>query len=299
MPYWIVTDACCDLPEKYIHSHACLMVVPMLYQADDDEKLLDLESADAERETLAFYDRMRAGASTRTSAINEASWIAHVEPLLQAGNDVLILAFSGGLSNTADQAAMAVKLLKEKYPDRRICSVDSLSASLGEGLFVHRVLEKRDGGMDFDACARWAEENVQNTVHWFTVDDLVYLKRGGRISAASYFAASMLKIKPVLNVDPKGHLVGREKVVGRRRSVKALYDRVAEFIDEPASQTVFIGHGDCPEDAEWLGGKLKADLGVKDVMISLIGPVIGAHSGPGTLAVFFRGKNGDGRLEAE
>ena len=299
MPFWIVTDACCDLPEKYIHSHQNLKVVPMLYQADNDSRMLDLESKDAENETREFYARMRSGASTKTSSINEASWTEQVEPLLEGGNDVLILAFSGGLSNTATQAAMAAEKLKKKYPDRKIRSVDSLSASLGEGLFVHRVLEKRDEGMPFEECAEWAENNVQNTIHWFTVEDLVYLKRGGRISAASYFAATMLKIKPVLNVDPNGHLVGREKVVGRRRSVKALLDRTAEFADDIRNQTVFIGHGDCPEDAEWLKEKLKADLGVKDVMVSYIGPVIGAHSGPGTLAVFFRGKDGAGRMEAE
>ncbi len=299
MSFWIVTDACCDLPEEYIHSHSKLKVVPMLYQADDEAKLLDLESRDAERETKAFYQKMRGGAVTKTSSVNEASWIEHVEPLLKGGEDVLILAFSSGLSNTAAQAALAAEELTKKYPERKVRSVDSLSASLGEGLFVHRVMEKRDEGMPFDECAVWAENNVQNTVHWFTVDDLVYLKRGGRISAASYFAASMLKIKPVLNVDPNGHLVGREKVVGRRRSVKALFDRTAEFADDPKNQTMFIGHGDCPEDAQWLKEKLLNELGVREVMVSLIGPVIGAHSGPGTLAVFFRGKNRDGRLDAE
>ena len=299
MPFWIVTDACCDLPEEYIHSHTNLKVVPMLYQADGEAHLLDLESRDAGKETKAFYDKMRAGAVTKTSAINEASWIKYVEPILKGGEDALILVFSSGLSNTASQAAMAAEALKEKYPDRKVRTVDSLSASLGEGLFVHRVLMQRDAGMGFDECAEWAEKNVQNTIHWFTVDDLVYLKRGGRISAASYFAASMLKIKPVLNVDPNGHLVGREKVVGRRRSVKALLDRAKEFALDPADQTMFIGHGDCLEDAEWLRDKLQSELGVRDVMISLIGPVIGAHSGPGTLALFFRDKNGEARLEAE
>ncbi|MCR4708206.1 MAG: DegV family protein [Clostridiales bacterium] len=299
MPFWIVTDACCDLPEEYIHSHKNLKVVPMLYQADDEAKLLDLESKDAAKETKAFYAKMRAGAVTKTSSVNEASWIEHVEPLLAEGNDVLILAFSSGLSITAAQAAQAAETLKKKYPDRKIRSVDSLSASLGEGLFVHRVLEKRDEGLPFDECAEWAEKNVQNTIHWFTVEDLVYLKRGGRISAASYYAASIMKIKPVLNVDPNGHLVGREKVVGRRRSVKALLSRMEEFADDPQNQTVFIGHGDCLEDAEWLKEKIQSEIGVRDVMISLIGPVIGAHSGPGTLALFFRDKNGEGRLEAE
>lgn len=297
--FWIVTDACCDLPEEYIHSHKYLKVVPMLYQADDDSRMLDLESKDAAKETKAFYDRMRAGASTKTASVNEASWIEYVEPLLKEGSDVLLLPFSSGLSVTASQAALAVETLKKKYPDRKIRSVDSLCASLGQGLFVHRVMEQRDRGMAFDECAEWAEKNVQNTIHWFTVEDLVYLKRGGRISAASYFAASMLKIKPVLNVDPNGHLVGREKVVGRKRSVKALLSRVEEFAVNPREQTMFIGHGDCLEDAEWLKEKLISELGVKDVMISLIGPVIGAHSGPGTLAVFFHDKAGEGRLEAE
>ena len=189
--------------------------------------------------------------------------------------------------------------LREQYQGRKIMAVDSLCASMGEGLFVHVVLKYRDEGHDIDACRDYAENIRQSIMHWFTVEDLVYLKRGGRISAASYFAATVLNIKPVLNVDPKGHLVSRNKVQGRKRSLRALYENVVKYADHPERQTMFIGHGDCLEDAEWLAKRLKEELHVPEIMIGYIGPVIGAHSGPGTLAVFFVDPTGAGRLEAE
>ena len=299
MAFFIVTDACSDLPGHYIAQQKDLIVVPMLYQADQDEQLLDLTDPACPQKTHAFFEKMRAGASTRTSQINQAIWEERLRPLLADGHDVLVLAFSGGLSSTAQSAHLACEALREQYQGRKIMAVDSLCASMGEGLFVHVVLKYRDEGHDIDACRDYAENIRQSIMHWFTVEDLVYLKRGGRISAASYFAATVLNIKPVLNVDPKGHLVSRNKVQGRKRSLRALYENVVKYADHPERQTMFIGHGDCLEDAEWLAKRLKEELHVPEIMIGYIGPVIGAHSGPGTLAVFFVDPTGAGRLEAE
>ncbi len=299
MSYWIVTDACCDLPRDYILAQDKLKVVPMLFQADDEEQLLDLTAPDCAAQISAFYAKMRAGAKTRTAQINQQRWEEALEPLLKAGEDVLALVFSSGLSSTAPMAALAVASLQARYPERKIFAVDSLCASVGEGLFVHEALQRRNQGMPIAALRDWAEQNRQRVAHWFTVEDLVYLKRGGRISAASYFAATVLNIKPVLNVDPKGHLVGREKTQGRKRSLKALIAKVEQFADRPEEQTMFIGHGDCLADAQWVADQLKEKLHVKEIILSSIGSVIGAHSGPGTLAVFFLDKAGEARMKAE
>ncbi|MBQ8136284.1 MAG: DegV family protein [Clostridia bacterium] len=299
MSFWILTDACSDLPCDYIRKQDQFQVVPMLYSADQEEAYLDLTREDCFENTRNFYAKMRGGASTHTGQVNQKTWEEAAEQHLKDGEDVLILAFSSGLSGTAHMAALACEELKQRYPERQIASVDSLGASLGEGLFVHHCLKYRDAGHTFEETRAFGEEIKLRVIHWFTVDDMVYLKRGGRISAASYVAATVLRIKPVLNVDPKGHLVNRAKVQGRRRSLKALLERTREQADRPETQTVFIGHGDCIEDAEWLAGKLREELKVPDIMVSQIGPVIGAHSGPGTLAVFFLGRGAGDRLEAE
>ena len=299
MSFWILTDACSDLPCEYIRKQAKFHVVPMLYSANQEEAYLDLTQEDSAEKTRQFYAKMRGGALTHTSQVNQKTWEEAAEKHLIDGEDVLILAFSSGLSSTAQMAALACEELRQRYPNRRIASVDSLCASLGEGLFVHYCLQYRDAGHSLEETRVYGEDLKKRTIHWFTVDDMVYLKRGGRISAASYVAATVLHIKPVLNVDPKGHLVNRAKVQGRRRSLKALLERTREHADHPEQQTMFIGHGDCLEDAQWLAEKLKEELKVPEVMISQIGPVIGAHSGPGTLAVFFLGHGPSDRLEAE
>ena len=299
MAFWILTDACCDLPADYIRRQNMFKVIPMVYRLGDEENILDPADANCDAVTVQFYQRMRAGAMTHTAQINEHTWTDWAAPLLEEGGDVLILAFSSGLSSTAQSAAKAVENLKLKYPERQVESVDSLCASSGEGLFVHYVLKYRDEGHTFAECVSYAESIRQRICHWFTVEDMVYLKRGGRISAASYIAATMLNIKPVMNVDPNGHLVNREKVVGRKRSLKSLVSMVKKYADHPEKQTVFLSHGDCEEDARWVEEKLRQECGVQDVMMGYIGPVIGAHAGPGVLAIFFMDKNGEGRLEAE
>ncbi len=216
-------------------------------------------------------------------------WKEQISDLLIKGQDVLVIAFSSGLSGTYAAGVQAVKELKEQYPDRKLAIVDSLSASMGEGLLVHYALQKRQEGLTLEENAKWVEENRLNIVHWFTVDDLMFLKRGGRVSATSAYLGSIIKIKPILNVDEAGHLIPRDKVQGRKRSIRALFERTEANAVDIANQTVFISHGDCEEEAQSLADMLRVKLGVKNILMGYIGPIIGSHSGPGTIAVFFVG----------
>ena len=168
--------------------------------------------------------------------------------------------------------------------------MDTLCASLGQGLLVYLAAQKRREGASLEEVCAFAEQTKHNLCHWFTVDDLFFLKRGGRIGAATAVVGSMLQIKPVLHVDEAGHLVNVSKARGRRGSLDALCQRMQETAIDPASQTIFISHGDCAEDAEYLASRIRETMGVKEVFISYVGPVIGAHSGPGTMALFFLGK---------
>ena len=179
--------------------------------------------------------------------------------------------------------------LREKYPDRTILVVDSLAASMGEGLLLYYAQTHKEAGMTIQENAKWLEDNKLHLCHWFTVDDLNHLKRGGRINAATALFGTMLSIKPVLHVDDTGHLVPVSKTRGRKASLLALVDRMAESAVDPAGQTIFISHGDCEADAEFVADEVRRRFGVQDIYINYVGPVIGNHSGPGTLALFFLG----------
>ena len=209
---------------------------------------------------------------------------------MAAGRDVLVLAFSSGLSTTYQSAVIAAGELEEKYPQRRIRVVDTRSASLGQGLLVWYACRKRDEGMALEELADWAEKTKLNLCHWFTVDDLMYLKRGGRVSAATAIVGTMLGIKPVLHMDDEGHLINVGKVRGRKASIEALAEKVGQLGLPGQNQTVFICHGDCLEDAQRLEAILKEKYGVEEAFIGYTGAVIGSHSGPGTLALFFLGE---------
>ena len=297
MSFWIVTDACCDLPVSYIKSQERLMVVPMSYQIDSDVREIDPLDDESDQKGRAFYQKLLGGSHSTTFQINEQTWLDHISPLCGQGDDVLVLAFSSGLSGTHASAEVTVAGLRQQFPDRKVYVVDSLAASLGEGLIVHQVLSRRAAGEDIDACYAFAQEIVQKVLQWFTVDDLHFLRRGGRVSATSAYLGSILKIKPILNVNPRGKLIPREKVQGRKRSLRALFEKAEEYAYGPEKQTMFISHGDCLDDAMWLAGKLKKDLRVPQVVVSMIGPIVGSHSGPGTVALFFMGKDGAGRLD--
>ena len=238
-----------------------------------------------------LFAGLRAGEITSTSAVNPDGWAKVIEPALEQGQDVLVLAFSSGLSTTYQSAVIAAEELQEKYPQRKIRVVDTLCASLGQGLLVYYACKKRDEGLTLEELTAWCEEYKFKLCHWFTVDDLMYLKRGGRVSAATALLGTMLQIKPVLHVDNEGHLINVAKVRGRKASIEALAKKLGETGIPGANDTVFICHGDCLEDAQYLEKLVEEKYGVKDVFIYYVGAVIGSHSGPGTLALFYLGEH--------
>ena len=284
MRYQILTDSCCDFPQQ-MYSELGLNVVPLtlLYQGQSHDSFTD--------EFLkTMYDGLRAGETATTSAVNPQTWANAMEPILEAGDDLLVMAFSSGLSTTYQSAVIAAEELAEKYPDRKIRVTDTLCASLGQGLLVWYACKKRETGVSLEELVQWVEENKFRLCHWFTVDDLMYLKRGGRIGAGTALLGTMLGIKPVLHMDDTGHLVTVSKTRGRKAAIDALAAQMAQLGQGFDNETVFISHGDCLEDAQYLAEKLKQEQGVKEVLIGYVGAVIGSHSGPGTLALFFLGK---------
>ncbi|MBE6959340.1 MAG: DegV family protein [Ruminococcaceae bacterium] len=281
--YQIITDSGCDLPQSMI-SNFDIRVQPLLVNFRG-ETLNDSVDAGIRE----FYAGLRAGDVATTSAINPEGWKDAIEPSLKEGKDALVITFSSGLSTTYQSAVIAADELQETYPQRKIRVVDSLAASLGQGLLMHYVCAKRDAGMELDALAAWVEENRLKLCHWFTVDDLMFLKRGGRVSAATALVGTMLQIKPVLHVDEEGHLISMAKSRGRKASILALAAKLKEAGMQ--NDVAYICHGDCLEDAEYLAKYLKENCGVKEVFIGYTGAVIGSHSGPGTLALFYLGNN--------
>ena len=285
--YRILTDSCCDLPQE-MADELELIVAPLSvsFKGNEHRNYLDGRELDSKE----FYQGLRDGEMTSTSAANPTLWQSYMEPVLSSGQDILVLAFSSGLSTTYNAACIAAEELKETYPDRKIYVVDTLCAALGQGLFCKYVAEQKKNGATLEEAKDWAEANKLNLVHWFTVEDLHFLKRGGRVSAATAVVGSMLQIKPVLHVDNEGHLISKAKVRGRKASIHALADKVGELCENPSEQTMAICHGDCLEDAELLATLMKERYNVPEIIIHPTGPVIVSHSGPGTLAVFFMGK---------
>jgi len=283
--YHIITDSGSDLSKALIEK-LNITVVP-LYVNFRGESLED----SVDDGIAAMYDSLRSGEPATTSAINPSRWASAMESVLQQGEDVLVITFSSGLSTTYQSAVIAASELQEKYPDRKIRVVDSLCASLGQGLLVWHACHKRDEGYSLEALTTWLEENRLHLCHWFTVDDLMYLKRGGRVSPTVAAIGTMLKIKPVMHVDDEGHLIKVTTARGRKASIEALAAKMGETGLPGVNDTVFICHGDCIADAQYLERLVKEKFGVKDVVIAYTGAVIGSHSGPGTLALFFLGKH--------
>ena len=283
MAFWIITDTGSDLPLSYIEKQKDFKVLPLTYQIDGK----DYVPSGKDSETKAFYDKMRAGKAPTTSQINVTTWRETFEALLEQGHQVLVLAFSGALSGTAQAAFIAKEELSTKYPPENLIVIDSLCASLGLGLFVHYALGMRQEGKSMTDVAKWLNDSKLKIAHWFTVDDLQYLRRGGRVSATSAYLGSMLKIKPIMHVDNAGKLIPMEKVQGRKRSLKGLAAKMKEMAINPKEQTVFISHGDCEDEAKLLADMIREELGVERFMLGLVGPIIGSHSGPGTMALFF------------
>lgn len=277
----IFTDSSADLPEELVKQYAVPVVWLRLF-VENEEK-------DPTLGGKPFYDLLRDKKVATTSAPNIEDYVSVMEPLLKDGKDLLYIAFSSGLSSACHTGTLAAEELQEKYPDRKIKVVDTLAASFGQGLLVLHALQKQKEGLSIDETTAWLEENKLHLCHWFTVDDLMYLKRGGRVSAATAVVGTMLAVKPVMHMDNEGHLIPVSKARGRKAALTALFDKAKETAINPETQTMTISHGDCEEDALFLADKLKTELGVPEVLLTNVGTVIGAHSGPGTVALFFLG----------
>lgn len=285
--YRIVTDSTTDLTPELIQE-LDVQVIPLCYMMGG--KTYHNIPGGGEMTDKEFYAKLRAGSMSTTTQVNSEEFLHVFTPLLEAGQDVLYIAFSSGLSGTYQSAVLAREELKQRFPDRRLEVFDSLCASMGEGLLVYHAAKLRNAGKSLDEVLAWLKGNVLNVCHWFTVDDLNHLKRGGRVSTATALVGTMLGIKPVLHVDDEGHLIPVSKVRGRKQSLDALVRRMEDTVLDPGNQMVFISHGDCLEDAQYVERQIREKLGVQQVKLGFIGPVIGAHSGPGTVALFFLGK---------
>ena len=283
--YIIFTDSSCDLSAEMI-SERGIYSSSLSFRFND----ADVEYTNDGMDIKEFYEKMRSGLVAKTAAVNSETFAVEFEKILKTGKDILYIGFSTGLSTTYNSARIAAQQLKDSYPDRKIITVDTLAASAGVALLIDLVIEKKNSGASIEEAAKYAEDIKLKICHWFTVDDLVYLKRGGRISPTAAFVGNMLGIKPVLHVDNEGHLVNVSKVRGRRTSILALAEKYGELCDDEGNKKFYISHGDCLEDAELLAKTIEEKYGAKTGLITNVGPVIGAHSGPGTLALFFVGK---------
>ena len=284
--YVIFTDSACDIKPEMLKEWG-VEYENLTFRFDGDDKIYTGEDMDIND----FYQKMRDGGIAKTAAANPEAFITAFRKILNEGNDILHLGFSSGLSTTYNAARIASLQMAEEFPDRKVVVVDTLAASAGQGLLVYLAVKKLEEGATLEENAEYIKTMIPKLCHWFTVDDLVYLKRGGRISAISAFAGTMLGIKPVLHVDDEGHLVNVAKVRGRRTAVTALADKYGELADDKENGTVFISHADCMADVKLLESILKERYGASLDVVTDVGSVIGAHSGPGTLALFFVGKN--------
>lgn len=286
--YVIVTDSSCDLPDGIVKELG-LHVAPLAFLIGGNTYWNYPDNREMTPDE--FYNRQKEGQMATTNAVNVGQAAEVIEPLLKQGLDVLILGFSSGLSTTYNSFKIASEELSAQYPDRKAYAVDTLSASLGQGMFVYQAAKKRQAGESIEAVRDWALEYRFRQCHWFTVNDLFFLKKGGRVSAATAVVGTMLQIKPVMHMDDEGHLIKVGTARGRRASLTALVDKVGELAEDPASQTMFISNSDCIEDAQFVADEVKKRYGVKEIIINSIGPVIGAHTGPGCVALFFTGKH--------
>ena len=278
--YKIITDSCCDFTAgQYEQLGLTYVPLTLLYKGENHKNFIE------PAQLRDFYNGIRAGEMPTTSAANPDNWARAMKPFLEAGQDILCIAFTSGLSTTYQSAVIAAEELKEKYPQRKIIVVDSLCAALGQGMLVYHACKKRDEGMTLEELTAWVEENKLKIRHEVTVDDLNHLKRGGRISATTAFVGGMLNIKPIIHLDNDGKLQTIGKVRGRKTSMDTLLKKFDQFATD--RDTVFIVHGDACEDAAYLEKTLKETYGVKTVVTNYLGGVIGSHTGPGVLAIFF------------
>ena len=285
MDFEIVPDSSSNLVEEMIDDFG-LHVLPLTFMVDGEEYQSYLKGQHTDLKQ--FYTMMREGKVITTSLPNLADSEALMRGLLEQGRDILTLGFSSGLSGTFEATELLMRDLAAEFPERTLCAVDTLAASGGEGLLVWHAVQRARAGASIGEVRDWVEENKLHLAHWFTVDDLMFLFRGGRVSKTAAWAGTMLNIKPVMHVDDEGHLIPLEKVRGRKKSLNALVDHMEKSAVQPIDQQmVFITHGDCLEEAEYVADQVKERFGVKEVVVNYVDPVIGAHSGPGTMALFF------------
>lgn len=281
--YVLFTDSCSNLNDVQCRD-LDVNVVALNFIIDGESHTSYVKGQDCDLKF--FYDTLRDGKRITTTSVNEDQYTEAWTPYLEQGKDILYLAFSSGLSASYEHGQITADELAKKFPDRKIVVIDTLAASYGQGLLVYYAAKMRLDGKPLEDVAQWVEDNKLHLAHWFTVESLKYLYRGGRVSRLSYWLGSIAQIKPVMHTDNNGHLTPVSKVLGRKKSIAALADRVANSIVDPENQVIFIVHGDCESDAQLLIDKLKAKITVKDYVVSILDPVIGCHSGPGTLAVF-------------
>lgn len=286
MSYKIVTDSSCDFTDSMC-AELGITYTPLTVTYNGESH----NNFSEEAAIKAFYNELRNGVTATTSAANPENWASVMEPALAEGHDLLVIAFTSGLSTTYQSAVIAAGDLQEKYPERKIHVVDSLCAALGQGLLCWYACKKRDEGMSLEELTAWVEENKLHICHWVTVDDLSHLKRGGRISATSAIVGTMLNIKPIIHLNEEGKLINVAKVRGRKTAINYIADKLGELGEGYDNETCFVVHGDCEDDAKILADIIKEKYGVKHVHIGYLGPVIGAHTGPGVLSVFFMGKH--------
>jgi len=288
MNFEIITDSSGNMPEELIRkwnirvASLTFLVDGVEYRSYDEGQKSDLGK---------FYEMMRNGQVIQTSLVNTGQFVQLMEPMLKEGKDILYIGFSSALSGTYQSAVTAAELLKGDYPERTIITLDSLSASLGQGLLVYYAAQLRQTGSTLEETAEWVTVNRLKMRHHFTVDDLMFLKRGGRIPAASAMIGTLLNIKPMLHMDNEGRLSVIGKVRGRRQSLKGLVEQLREHAVQIDEQTIAITHGDCLDDARYVEEQIRAFCNPREILIHIVDPVIGAHSGPGTMALFFLGKH--------
>lgn len=286
--YILVTDSSCDLSAQ-IADELQLHVVPLSVTLGEKHYTNYLDWREISPKD--FYDEKRAGAKSSTSAPNVDQFTEVMEEGLAQGRDVLYIGFSSGLSGTYNAGRLAAEQLSEKYPERKIYTIDTLCAAGGEGLVCWHAAKMRDEGSSIEEVRDWILANMMKVNHWFTVDDLKYLRAGGRISATTAVVGTMLNIKPVMRMNDEGKLESFSKARGRKAAIKALYDLAKERAVDPQNSVMIINHADCPEDAQFLADMLTRQLQVKRVLVNPLGPVIGSHTGPGLLGVFFMGEH--------
>lgn len=287
MKFEIITDSSANLTDTLIEKYD-LKIISLSYFIGEEEYLSYKEGV--KTDYSEFYARIRKKEEARTSLANYEECMRVLRPIAESGRDILYIGFSSALSGTFQNVSNCMQELRTKHPDQKMLCVDSLSASMGEGLLVYHALELAQRGATIEETLEWVENHKMNICQWFTVDDLFFLKRGGRLSGAAALAGSLLEIKPILHIDEEGRLVMVSKVKGRKKSLNALVQHMEETVVKIKPQKIFIAHGDCLEDAQYLADGIKEKLGLEDIEINYVDPVIGVHSGPGTIALFYYGK---------